>query len=273
MKTQHKLALKVPKFHIISKHKFYLITALVLIEFLIAGSAQAIESKTEFISSYGKVNYPTSTSTPAPTTPPSFSNNLAPILGKWGGYNLYGDVYYGSTSSPQIAHADFSVTHNGNPSIRLGARNTYNLWREINQQWIRVNPGDHVIMRCWIKTDPSTNNYRGGIFGFDVYGDSNRILEVTPRNPQSSIWNIVNSVPTEGGSVIYVPYGSGWTQLTIDVTIPSTTYTHDDYGKSISPQKISGLIPWVGGNWFKSDGTTIETANIWFADVEFYINP
>ena len=217
-------------------------------------------------------NIPTPTTIPSLTSTPkpissSFSKNLAPIFGEWGGYNLYGNVYYDTKNTPQITHADFSVTHNGNPSIRIdGPPTQYNPYREVNHEWIAVRPGDHVVFKCWIKANPSSIG-QGGIIGLDAYGAQSRILEITPRNPQSSIWNIVNSVPTEGGSVIYVPYGSGWTQLTIDVTIPSTTYTHDDYGKSISPQQIVGLIPFLGTSWRQG-----ESASCWFADAELYIN-
>jgi hypothetical protein len=149
----------------------------------------------------------------------------------------------------------------------MEAPNAYNLNREINHLWRSVKPGDVVTFGCYIKTAAGTGN--AGIIGFDVYGPTSRILEIHPCTPQTSIWNIVNGVPTQGGTVTYVPYGSDWTLLEFTVTIPTTVYSYNDFGEAITPQQIAGLIPWLGGVWNGRDSYP----NIWHADAYFYINP
>jgi hypothetical protein len=200
------------------------------------------------------------------------AQNLAPMFQggtcRWGQFDDYGFIAYGSTNpSNQIGFKDDLVLHNGHSSIRVEAPNSFDLYREIDSDWITVKPGDHVVFRCWVKTASETGN--AAIIGFDVYGTSNRILEIHPCTPQSAIWNIVNTVPLQGGTPTYIPYGSDWSLLTMDVVIPSTFYTHDDFGNSISSQQIAGFIPWVGGVW---NGRS-SYPNVWFADAELYINP
>jgi hypothetical protein len=196
------------------------------------------------------------------------------MLGKWGDYNIFGDVCYGSPKIyPQITHADFSVTHNGNPSVRIDGPGTYpNGAREVNHGWITVKPGDHIVFKCWIKTNPSTFG-DGGTIAFDCYGPNERIMEVHPRTIQTEIWN-GGSRPTGwsgmAGSSIYIPYGRDWTQITLDVTIPYTTFTHNDWQKPLTygPQQITGILPMLAASWNKG-----ESASVWFADAELYINP
>lgn len=124
-----------------------------------------------------------------------------------------------------------------------------------------------MVMKCLIKTDPSSIAGPGGIIGFDVYSDYERILEVHPCTPQEDVWQVPNDYHVH---MIYVPYGSDWTQITIDVVIPNTVYTINDYGRALThgAQRISGLIPWLGASW--NNG---ESASVWFANAELYINP
>jgi hypothetical protein len=218
------------------------------------------------------------TPTPLPATPKpvstSTSPNLAPILGKWGDYNIFGDVCYGDPRIfPQITHADFSVTHNGNPSVRIDGPGIYpNGAREVNHRWISVKPGDHIVFKCWIKTNPSAIG-DGGTIAFDAYGPNERIMEVHPRTIQTEIWN-GGSRPTGwsgmSSSSIYVPYGRDWTQITLDVIIPYTTFTYNDWQKPLTygPQQIAGILPMLAASWNHG-----ESASVWFADVELYINP
>lgn len=186
-----------------------------------------------------------STSTPATTyASPSTSNskNLAGPISKW-------NILFG-------ASVDYSVTYNGQPTLRFNTGKC-----EVNDGWIAVKPGDHVVFKCWIKTNPSSG--RGGIIGFDVYGTYGRLWEVS--NEASGNDNNSFKSP-KSWNYQYVPYGRDWTQMTIDITIPSTTFTHNDYGQSITPQQIRGLIPWLGP-------MNSISASIWFAGAELYINP
>ena len=72
------------------------------------------------------------------------------------------------------------------------------------------------------------------------------------------------------GSVISVPYGSDWTKLTIDVTIPYTIFQQSDWQQPLphGPQQIVGILPILGASWNQG-----ESASVWFADAELYINP
>ena len=202
------------------------------------------------------------------------SSNLAPILGTWGDYNVLGDVCYGNPSIyPQITHADFAVTRYGHPSIRIdGPGIPANGAREVENRWISVKPGDHVVFSCWIKTNPSPIG-EGGSIAFDCYGPYDRIIEVHPRTIQSEIWK-GGAYPTGwsgmSGSVISVPYGSDWTKLTIDVTIPYTIFQQSDWQQPLphGPQQIVGILPILGASWNQG-----ESASVWFADAELYINP
>ena len=197
---------------------------------------------------------------------PIFQNGTSASDCSWGDYDGT-NVYYGTHTNPQICFRDDAVTHSSHSSIRLEAPNAYNLYREVNFNYIAVSPGDVVRFGVWIKTAAGTGD--AGIIGFDVYGDVSRILEVHSCTPQADIWNIVDGVPTQGGTNLYVSYGSDWTWLQFEVTIPSTTYTYSDYGTPISPQQISGIIPWMGGVW----NGRASYPNIWFADAELYVNP
>jgi hypothetical protein len=244
----------------IKKHWVAFIIIPFIFLLLLQGTLSASTSITKAMSTSGTISTQISTT------------NLAPMFQggtcRWGQYDDCGFIAYGSTNpSNQIGFKDNSVLHNGHSSIRVEAPNSANLYREINFDWIAVKPGDHVVFRCWIKTASGTGN--AAIIGFDVYGSSNRILEIHPCSPQSAIWNIVNDVPVQGGTPTYIPYGSDWTLLTFDVTIPSTHYTHDDFRNTIPSQQIAGFIPWVGGIW---NGRS-SYPNVWFADAELYINP
>lgn len=175
--------------------------------------------------------------------------NLTVIPDDW--YDVVGTQY------------DPTVTHNGNPSWKLNAVG----YNEANSWWTRVYPGDVVYFGAWIKSE-SYPVGAGAIFGFDCYGPSDRILEVHPRIPQTAIWDIVDGVPTAGGTPIYVPYGNDWTWLEFQVTIPATVYSYDNYGAPITPQQIIGFIPWLGASWNYG-----ETAQVWFSETTLYINP
>jgi hypothetical protein len=199
---------------------------------------------------------------------PIFQNGITQQDCNWADYDgTY--LYYGDhVSAHQIMARDDVNTHLSHSSIVLNQQNMYNPYREINGEYISVQPGDVVRFKVWVKTAAGTGN--AAIIGFDVYGDVNRILEIHTCTPQTAIWNIVNDIPTQGGSKIYIPYGiSDWTLLTLDVTIPDLIYTHDDFGNPITSQQIKGLIPWMGGVW----NGRADFPDIWFADAELYINP
>jgi hypothetical protein len=229
---------------------------------------------------YGLQNADTYTSLgldwPEVSAPVADDTNLAPMFQggtgvddgcEWGQYDGT-NLYYGDlVPEHQICFRDDAVKYGAYSSVRLEAPNEFNPYREVNNKWFAVRPGDVVFFRAIVKTDAGEGN--AAIIGFDVYGPTSRILEVHKCTPQTAIWNLVDGVPTQGGTANYVEYGTDWTILEFYVTIPSTVYSFDDFGNPITPQQITGLIPWVGGVWNGRESYP----DVWFANAELFVNP
>jgi hypothetical protein len=213
------------------------------------GLANAPSSaSTQNIPTLGTISYPTFNATP----------NLALIPDDWG-------LAYGN--GPQIIHLDYSVTHNGDVSIRLDPHtgNDVNTARECDGTWYDVNVGDHIVAKCWIKVGNlsgypglDVNNYltwRGGRIGFDFYGSNGRIsgfesasLPETDDTARDNfvVWNT-----------------TGWVQKTIDFYVPST-YKDDFDNNYWTPTSI---VMWMQGM------SPTDNASVWFSGAELYINP
>jgi hypothetical protein len=213
------------------------------------GLANALSSaSTQDISTFGTINYPTFN-----------PGNLALIPDDW--WLTYGN-------GPQIIHLDYNVTHNGDVSIRLDPHTTndVNIARECDGTWYSIKPGDHVVAKCWIKTDSNTpaenaNPYHGARIGIDYYGPTGSggitILDSRPNNTDPLSVAVPWNTPT-------------WTLRTWDIIIPSTIFTKDVAGHAIPPTQITQFVIWMQGIQL-NDGTAKGSA--WFADAELYINP
>jgi hypothetical protein len=204
-------------------------------------------------SSHVSIDYVTVTGNPARYV------NLAVIPNDWG-------LAFGS--GPQIIYLDYSVVRTvGNPSIRLEPHtaNDVNYAREVNGVWYRCKPGDHIVAKCWIKTDSSTpaenaDPYHGGRIGIDLYAPNGAgsicIVDGYPHSGQEHYdamvrWNTPN-----------------WTLKTWDFIVPSTIYTTDHgTGKTIPPTQITYFVLWMQALGPDAPG------NAWFADAELYLNP
>ena len=211
------------------------------------------------------------------------NTNLAPMIVNWGGYIANGGVVkYGD--DPQLCFVDANVKHNGHWSIRINGITepwATNKGREVNEKWITTHPGSRVYISCWVKTGDlpysELPDGEGAILGFDFYGGYGRISECHPRTIQSENWRVdANNVGLAGdkmeGATIYVPYGSDWTLLTLDVIIPATFFAGETGGALFpEPVQIDGIIPWVGGS--HNPANRNENAPIWFADCELYVDP
>lgn len=188
--------------------------------------------------------------------------NLAIIPQDW-------SLTYGP--DPQIIHLDYNIIRTlGNPSIRLEPHtaNDGNTAREVNGRWYPCKPGDHIVAKCWIRTESSTpienaDPYHGGRIGIDLYvpmGDGVHI-------------GIADSYPHSGQEHLdaMVRWGTPvWTLKTWDIIIPSTIYTQAWDGTPIPPTPITEFVLWMQGMQV-NDGTAV--GNAWFADAELYINP
>jgi hypothetical protein len=197
---------------------------------------------------------PTPTATPAPTPRPTTgpvtsAKNLAVIPDAWG------SGYYPTV--PQYAFVDYSVTHNGNPSIRLQRGGNIDPFGVIDRSiWTNLyscKPGDHIVASIWIRTDSSSGDM-GARLGIDLYGGR----YIVDGYPGVHIDTTTN----------YVRWGTTtWTQRTYDFIVPSTTYTRDQTGASIPGTQINGILLWIQARPGDANG------NAWFADAELYINP
>jgi hypothetical protein len=231
------------------------------------------------IGSVGVISYPlddgsnpTATPTPTPTPSPTLTptgNNLAPMFQggtcDWGNYNQYGFFYpdQGQQYS-YLAQRDSNVKHNGHDSIRIdgqGIPNSIYNRPEIDHPWITARAGQHVHYAYWVKTASSAIG-AGAIIGMDAYGWDGaicqRIFEVHAGGTFTYPYT---------GTPDYLPYGSDWTYLVLDFTVPSTYFTKTDCGVTVNPQQIVGFIPFLGCSWNSG-----ESAPIWFADGEFYVS-
>lgn len=204
--------------------------------------------------------------------------NLSTVPDDWGFYSEYGYVKYGS--NPQLCHVDYDVTYMGAPSIRMdGPASAENPARELewtgdSEYSIPVSPGDRILFNCWIKAASSTrgddgDDGHGGIIGIDFYHDNNRVWEYA--HGTTTTWQLTNPIFAYVQDYIWVPYGTGqWTKITLDVTVPDTMFTTDDYGTSLGGSyQLNYAMPWLTGSWHHAD----ESASVWFANMQIYINP
>ncbi len=159
---------------------------------------------------------------------------------------------------PSFQFLDTTMTHNGNPSIRLGPDTTRE--RDCIGYWSNLKPGDHVVLKVWIKTGSAQDSahngdktYGGGRLGIDFYGGG----EVLPPSLPGTVY----------GYDSWVPFGSDWTLRSYDLIVPDMSYNKNYAGQSISPRQVDGCIPWLQVMPYTEPGLA------WFADAELYINP
>jgi len=167
-------------------------------------------------------------------------------------------------TGPTLIHVDTNVTYNGDASIRLDpyTPNTMNPARECDADGIKINPGDNIVLSCWMKTTASEygpSDGGGARISFDYY-DNFGIINLTQPDLSTLLgWGTQNT---------YVPWGSDWTERTIDVQVPSSII--DSNGTTRYPTL---MVPWiqVWGSTLGDPATN--TGEAWFADAELYINP
>lgn len=187
---------------------------------------------------------------------------------------------------------DYNVYYQTSPSIKFakGILTRSNL-TEANNRWMpKADPewifaGDRIVMRGWCKCNPINYTlkypmWNGAIIGFDLYGDE-RLWEIHPEVVQSEIWKYaryLNVEPKRNDNPIYVPFGTDWTQLSIDITMPDKVFEYNDYHGTLQygPQRAIGFIPWLTTSW-RDQGQQVTNipnpADCWFSDMELYINP
>lgn len=140
---------------------------------------------------------------------------------------------------------DYTVLHNEQPSITVKAIHGYGA-REASSMFYPIKPGDHVVMKVWIKTyspidfiDPTGT---GGHAGLDMWTSDSMI-----------------AVLSSG----FVNWNSDWIQKTLDFVVPSTYIDFD--GNAQTPAKL--------GMWLQLKLPPDTSAMVWFSEPELYINP
>ena len=152
--------------------------------------------------------------------------------------------------------------------------------RELNGQWMDINPGDRIIFTAWFMTTASsqgdTSNVHGGCLDIDMYGGNNpngvtRICGIMDADGTSNYYTCGIPSPTT-----CVPWGTGtWTQVTMDFVVPST-YAADGYSGSGgyaagTPVVPSGFIPVIYGGSNSWIGGSPENGIIYVSNTEIYI--
>ena len=270
----------------LEKRWFVFLAMPFLLSALIMTPLYASVSGNTLVVSYGTVLHAS-----APTAPPQtliYGTNLAPIpmgtiplserntgVSAWGDYDLHPTyIVNDNPTDLQVCSLNYNVVHTtGSPSIQFGDGTTpraaydktgkllYAL-NDMNNYWLVARPNDRILMRAWIKTGSSAIG-DGATIGLDLYGPTQRLWEVCPKESGNDQENFNKPKDWE---YEYVPYGSDWTLIELDFIVPSTKFTVNDYGQTINPEYVDGFIPFLGPSWNKC-----ETAKVWFADIELYI--
>lgn len=215
--------------------------------------------------------------------------------------------------SGEIATYNYYITRDttvlspsGNPTIRVGP--TY--WddphggtREVNcdNDWTvgRGSAGQHVYFSVWAKTQAGGINsdiWKGAFIGCDLqanvhFTDPNNM---PPNMAQDHFYPLdviapdyvwingelytssgrFGELPNIKWSDIHIPWGTDWTHLVLEFTVPTTYYTNakgwfdgQAVEYPISPVQIQATSIWLTA-WGIDD-----PAIAWFGDPEWYINP
>lgn len=178
---------------------------------------------------------------------------------------------------PCESSLNYVTVHTAGSASVYVAAGSPEIWTtfEANHVWRSVSPGDVVYFSAWVKSDmPSGSFPNGMLIGVDLYG-SERIMEVHARTETWVFDNNDASLITKLGSTAWVPFGTDWSHITLEFTVPPNFFTHNDSGGTLAngPQQISGMIPWLAGNFRGGSAHTNIPCNLWFADTELYINP
>jgi hypothetical protein len=229
-------------------------------------------AKFSMYATYSVVDIPATTATPVPTSRPTATPTSTPTVYSTSNlvpFDLWGTAQKFPTSAfTYISQVDQSITHKaGVPSIRMEPvlnsdgsdryatvngvytnLNKANTARECDACWITVHPGDRIVFRAWIKSDPGNGKgyYGAGTIGWDWYTAN----------------GLLNGISDPTSSTRWVAWNRDWTLVTIDMTVPNSVQAYYD-GQYYTPQ---GIYPWIGAE-------RLNTGLVWFSEMELFINP
>ena len=214
---------------------------------------------------------PTNTATPTPSPTPSPSPTPTPTSAPLSGYSGTNSAPISASSNAWSVYSvyptpnninnvlDYSNTFGDQPSILSEpALGTTDKTREIDSIWIPISPGEHIVWSVYMMSGSSGGQRQTGTdaaqIGWDYYGTNGRIcgnLDVSADyEPYSIGWN------------------TGWTQVTYDLTIPTSVTADGTTGGYYAGQQVmpTGVILWLQPEY-------CDSGLVWFAGSTLYINP
>lgn len=177
-------------------------------------------------------------------------------------------------------YLDYSVLHNGHPSIRMEKGADATKSREIlaanysDPGWaFHIKPGDHIVFKVWMKTGASTigdTTLTAGIrLGIDFANSGGRITGI--QSPDGAYWTPSGGFPSNQ-YLNYVNWGHDWEQRTMDFIVPNQYPADGLLGYPAgSLQTPTRFVPWI--QVWSGDYGNADNGVAWFADAELYINP
>jgi hypothetical protein len=181
------------------------------------------------------------------------------------------DYPYGTTVPALNVFTDTSTTYNGSPTFRVDPTSDNS---GADHNVISIQPGDHLVITCWIKSGGATpTSYAGARIGLDYYAASpwkrisaaNSLLQASTGNRDSSDLD-----------ANYVHWGTNWTQVTWDFIVPATVVSDGGSGQTSSQYPAgqavapTAIIPWIQV-WCNTYPTNAYSC--WFSSYALYVNP
>ena len=149
--------------------------------------------------------------------------------------------------------------------------------REVDGTWYSVKPGDHIVLKVWVKTgtsglNPDPSSTAGGRIGMDYYGHTSAgygiLFKTSSWDSDAGVPGWYGNAPGAIGSW-WVPWGKDWTMIGWDVIIPSDFYPYVNHNGIVpcTPVQIDSFVPILDVRSVNNPGL------VWFADAVLYINP
>lgn len=237
--------------------------ASLIVALLLLSSSLASTSNSVGIQSSGTIAYA-----------PALNINLGVIPNDW---VIYDNV---PSSWTACSHLDYSVTHNGDVSIRIDPHTSSDTdtTRESDGTYYSCKPGDNIVITVWVKTTasglhPDPSQYAGGSVGIDYYGHTTAgygiLCATSSASSELGVPGWFGNAPGAIGSW-WVSWGSDWTMIGWNVTVPSTWCSYVSMGGThlaCNSVQVDSFVAWLGVGSPNNPGLA------WFADAVLYINP
>jgi hypothetical protein len=195
--------------------------------------------------------------------------NLAPFSTDWITDNPWG---FNIPALNIFIESNITNQHNGEFTVRIDpsvdtTNSAFDFWK------IDVQPNDHVIMKCWVKTAGTyVQDWMGARINFDWFGGINN-QRITDGHIFTGT-SVITGATYDG----YVHYGNNWTLVTWDFIVPATVAADGATGGfAVGEQVIpSFFVPWCQiWGWGSTPALQYPNgaASAWFSGMEIYVNP